>query len=428
MNRRYERIDKCIEYGIYVYVFLMFLAKGEGIKNIIIFGGFALWLFTLKQRNTLSLLKSPVSIFCWFYVGATILSAAFSIDPLFSLKELKGEMLKFSLLYPVIATSMTDENRLKKTAFVAFLSLLVIALAGYYSYIFHDLPMMKPDTALVHAWHTKFARYLCTLMPLSFVLYFVWDKGWQKGLIVISLLLSLIALVLSTARGGYIAFASIALLWLIYLSRTKRYDLRKIAGSAIIIAGFAGIAAFVFFPHSLDRLSHTGEEIFTLNKRTALWEQAYYAFVQRPVTGWGYGDRLFLEDEPYRNTPYGAAPQKEKGTHNMFMKVLFHQGIIGLVSYVLVVVSATVLFWKNSLRSGGFRGYYLAACASVLLGNYIVNSLLEDVVRLQYLAVVLGLGMAALCMEKGSTAGRLPLCEDIHHPSGNTEKLSSRPQ
>ena len=381
--------------------------------------------FTLKQRKTLSLLKSPVSIFCWSYVGATVLSAIFSIDPLFSLKELKGEILKFALLYPVIATVMTDEERLRKTALVSFITLLLIVGTGYYSYLFHDIEMMKPDTALVHAWHTKFARYLCTLMPLSFVLFFVWNKRWQKGIIVISLLLSLMALVLSTARGGYIAFASIALLWLIYLSRTKRYDLRRIAGGAVIIAGLAGIAAIVFFPHSLDRLSNTSEEIFTLNKRTALWEQAYYAFVQRPLTGWGYGDRIFLQDEPYRNTPYGEAPQKEKGTHNMFMKVLFHQGIIGLLSYVLVVASATVLFWKSSVRSGGFRSYYLVACASVLLGNYIVNSLLEDVVRLQYLAVVLGLGMAALGMENRSIAGAPSFCKEMQHPSRNTEKLGN---
>jgi len=395
MEKKQETIDRIIEYGIYAYIFFMFLAKGEGIRNVLIFGTFGLWLITLKYRRDLYLLNNNVSNLCWIYVAAVVISAVFSMDPSFSLKELKDEPLKFVLLFPVIATVMAYEKRLIKAAYVSLGALLLIVFAGYYSYIFHDIPMLKPDTAWVHAWHTKFAAYVNTYLPLTGVLFFMWDKTGAKVMLGGTVVVSVLALILSTSRGGYLAFFIILIVWLLYLSKKKGYNMKGAVAVFIIIFLIIGAASYMFSPRVRERISQTPEEIYTANARTDLWRAALYAFRERPLTGWGYGANIFLRDEPYRDTPYKKSPQHEKDQHNMFIKILFHEGIVGIVPFVLLIMAAIRTFWKEAFSSSGIKSYMLLACASIFIGNYVVQAMLETLFKLQYIAVVLGLGMAA---------------------------------
>jgi O-antigen ligase len=353
-DKKYEIIDRIIEYGVYLYIFLMFLAKGEGIRNVLIFGNFTLWLLTVRYRAPLFLLKDPVMILVWIYLASIISSVVFSIDPAFSLVEFKGDPLKFGLLLPVIATVMADEKRLVKACCISFVTLMFIVLAGYYSYAVYDIPMLKPHTVLVHAWHSKFARYLCILMPYSFILYFAWKRRVFKKVLIASLIVSAVALLLSTARAGLVAFMSIAAVWILFLTKGTVYNFWKITGVFVILLLLTGSAIFFFIPDSdiRDRISRTSKEISTLNLRTDIWKSAMYAFMERPVVGWGYGARIFHQDEPFRDTPYKKAPQTEKGPHNMFINVLFHQGLVGIVPHVLLILTSIVLFWSEAVKPG----------------------------------------------------------------------------
>ncbi len=80
--------------------------------------------------------------------------------------------------------------------------------------------------------------------------------------------------------------------------------------------------------------------------------------------------------------------------HNVFLDILFHQGIIGFIPYVLLVIVSMKIFWKEALKKEGMAGYILLACVSVLVGNYLLHAMFS-LIKLRYLAVVIGLGMAA---------------------------------
>jgi len=217
MKKQYVLIDRMIEHSVYLFIFFLFLAKGEAIRNILVFGGFTLWAVSLNHRGNLSLLRQRLSIFCWIYLCSVILSVIFSVDPVYSLSELKEKPLKFAMLFTVISTVMNDEERLKKTAFVCLITGLFMVFIGYYSYIFHDLRMLKPDTFLVHAWHNKFARYLCMMLSYTFVLYLVGRRPVLKRILVIVFIVSFFALILSTSRGGFLGFLGAVFVWALYI-------------------------------------------------------------------------------------------------------------------------------------------------------------------------------------------------------------------
>ncbi len=399
MRNNLQRIDRIIEAGIYLYILFMFLTKGEGIRNILIFGNFALWLFTLRYRDNLHLFRNPVSIFFWTYIGITALLVPLSIDPLYSFLELRHEPLKSALLFPVIATVMADEKRLKKIPYVCFFTALLIVLNGYYSYIFYDIPVLKPHTPLMHAWHNKFARYLNTLLAFSFILYFLWHRLSLRLLLGISFVISIFALLLSTSREGYLAFFTIACIWGLYIWKTRGHNFFKIISIVTLLFLAIGILSIIHFPHIRERIFLTVKHMKTLNERAEPWEPAFYAVLERPVIGWGYGDDIFYKTEPYKHVPYLRVP--EKGPHNTYVEIIFSQGIIGLIPYILLLLFSTATFSKSAFRLSGIRSYILIACVSIIIGNYIINAIFT-VLKLNYLAVVLGLGMAAMGSDEDS--------------------------
>ena len=401
IDKRYKVVDSVIEHSMYLYFFLTFLAKGEGIRNILLFGGFILWLTTLRQRKNLYLLREPVSILLWAYLAATFLSVIFSIDPLFSLRELKGELLKFSLLFPMIATVMTDEERLKNIVYVSIISLIFIVAAGYYSYAVEDLEMLKPNTIIVHVWHNRFARYLCILIPISSVLYFIWEKFSLRIVLTFTIIISVIALMLSTSRGGIAAFISIIFICSIYLSKTKGYNFKKTVLSAIVGVLFIGVLSYVYVDDVNKRLNALSTQVYTMNDRTILWSAAVMASMDRPLTGWGYGDLIFHYDEPFKNTVYGKALDTDKDQHNMFIKIFFHQGIFGVITYATLIIVAIMVFFSTAIKTRGIRSYILIVCASIIFGNYLLHSMLTSVEMIHF-AFVLGLGMAARGINENS--------------------------
>ncbi|MFZ3137733.1 MAG: O-antigen ligase family protein [Thermodesulfovibrionales bacterium] len=389
----------------------MFLTKGEGIRNILIFGNFGLWLLTLRYRNNLYLLREPVSILFWVSMGVTIFSVIFSIDPLFSFYELKDEPLRAVLLFPVIATVMADEKRLIRAAHVMFFTAILIVSVGYYSYLVHDLPVLKPATSLMTVWHNKFARYLCALLPFAFIPYFLWKQKWLKIFLVISLILSVFALILSTSRGGFIAFISMVCVWTVYLARENGISLIKALTTTAVSILFLGVVSYLLFSPVRERISILPEQLSTINQRTDAWMPGLYAFRENPVFGWGYGERIFHQDEPFQNTPYKKAPITEAskgsgvyipiGPHNTFLKILFHQGLIGFIPYIILILFAIRDFWRKATAQSKIRNYFLVSCVSVLIGNYILHSMLA-VHYIPHLAVILGFGIAATGMNENS--------------------------
>ena len=392
MKNKYETIDRVIEYGIYLYLFFMFLAKGEAIRNILIFGNFGLWLIVLRQRDNLYILKSPVAKLLYIFLGTAVISVIFSIDPYYSLSAFKNQPLKCALLFPVMATMLNDEVKLQRVAYVCFFAMMLLVSAGYYSFIVGDTPYLRPLTTIAYAYYTRFAGYINTLLPIAFVLFMVCHRTGVKVLYGVVFIITFVALILTTSRGGYIAFGGIALVWFLYLSRKKGYHLKKIGALLIALILIIGAFAYVYSPDVRSRIDSWSTDFYTFNLRTELWDAVWHGFLQRPVAGWGYGGSIYHMEEPYIDTPYTPP---ERGEHNMFLTVLFHQGLIGFIPFLLLIITATVTFWKAAYRCSGIRSYMLVACASIFLGNYILHAQLESMFKLQFYAVVLGLGMAA---------------------------------
>jgi len=90
LEKRFGTIDKIIEAGLYLFIFFLFLTKGEGIRNVLLYSNFILWLATLRQRENLHILREPAALLYWGFMISTFLSAVFSIDIRYSFRNWGG--------------------------------------------------------------------------------------------------------------------------------------------------------------------------------------------------------------------------------------------------------------------------------------------------------------------------------------------------
>ncbi|KPK02760.1 MAG: hypothetical protein AMK71_01160 [Nitrospira bacterium SG8_35_4] len=398
MQKRYEIIDKIIAAEIYLLILFMFVTKGEGIRNVLFFSSFFLWLVTLKHRPNRALLLKPVPALFFIFCGTILASALFSIEPLYSLKSLLKDPLKSVIMVCMIATVLSDEKRLRICAYLSGVILVFLLSQGYYSYWAYDLPLMKPITLLRHSWHARFAMDLNTLLPFTALLFFMSKRTVVRIALGALLITSTAAVLLSTSRGGMAALFTTAGVWIFLASKQKNVNWKLIL-SGVTVTGMVLALVLISSSHIKQRLTDFSTDFATLHERTDIWGPLVSASLLRPVIGWGYGDDIFSDDRPFQATKYKEAPVHIKSAfrnpHNSFLKILFHQGLLGVISYVILLGVVIKSFLQRACSFSGLKSLMLIACSSIMFGTYIVNSIVENP-HLTDLALIVGIGCAAM--------------------------------
>lgn len=397
-------LNTAIDYGIYLYIILMFLTKGEAVKNVLLYGTFTFWLISLRWKNHSYFWKNYITILFFVYIAICFLSVFVSVDPFYSLDAMSKELLKGIVLFPMLATHFNSEQRLKGLAAAFTISAIILVVSGYYSYFTDNISVLKPNLSFIHLWHNKFARYLNSTLPFVFILLLFSRKLIFKILLSSFIFISVFALILSTSRGGYGAFIMMALVWAAFLAKAVNLNIKKTAIITILIFISISAAAFELSPGVRQRMTGTGIDISTFNLRTRSWIPALEVIKGKPILGWGYGPKMVTREEPYLNTPYKAPPI---GAHNTFLLITFTTGIIGLISYITLLIYALYYCWQQAVFRNitSFSSYMLIAVFSVLIGNYFVHSILE-IVSFTGLSVLFGIAVASANL----------IHEDCNHP------------
>ena len=398
MKKHFEIINKIIEYEIYLYIIFMFLTKGEAIRNILIFSAFTLWLVTLPYRENKYILKEPVPLLFWGFIATILLSVIFSVDPVYSFKSLRGQPLKSLILLCLISTTLANEKSLKRLMYLFYFILVFTVLVSYYSFWAHDLYYMYPDTSLRHANPNRLAEDLNMLLSFSFMLLLIVKNRNLRFAVTITVITGVAALILSGSRTGLAAFLIIGGILLFYLATKGKINIK------ILVAGIISViilsATVTHYSESWIKIKFKffTQVIATFNGRTPIWIPLIHAVRERPVTGWGYGEKLFRIDRPFKNTPYKVAPiadhPSHRNPHNAFFRVLFHQGILGLIFYITLLIVAVSSFWRGAFKAEYYNNYVLIACTSVVAGTFIIHAIVESS-HLTHLVLILGTGLAA---------------------------------
>jgi len=196
--------------------------------------------------------------------------------------------------------------------------------------------------------------------------------------LVFHIFVALIAVSRSTKWSGWLGYGAVAILEGIILYHTatrgailgllggllvagilialfdkRERTVRIIAASAvgfviIVVLGFFAIKDTQFVTQSpvLQRFAGMSWDDTRTQARAFVWPMAIKGFTERPLLGWGQENFNYVFNANYDPRMYRHELWFDR-THNTFLDWLIAGGLLGLLAYLSLFVSAVYLLWKK---------------------------------------------------------------------------------
>jgi O-antigen ligase len=276
-----------------------------------------------------------------FITGATI-SVATSIDTMSALGEWKAfyiEPMILSLIVLHIIRNKKDTSRLLRAL------LYGSTITALYAVLQHFTGWGVPDnfwangaSYRVTAWYgfpNAVALALAPIVPIALYLYR--EKFINKNITALTILLLVTATVFAKSTGGIVALC-VALF--IYLVSHPRY--RKVTLISTIIS--------ILLLFSLPQLSGIRSELLLRDRsgsiRLSVWSETLELLRDRPLSGAGlasYSERIV----PYHQRVAGEGIEIFHHPHNLLLTIWINTSFIGLIGFVLIVMSVLLSCLRN---------------------------------------------------------------------------------
>lgn len=382
-----------------------------------------------------SITMHPLIVMLLISVAWSLIAVLFSTDHIVSLKFLvaKSWYLGAFVLAPLII--FRDRKTIKTamlTLAVAMLAVVSITMARHYNYDFNFAGIndaLKP----FFRNHVSYSAMLVCIIPVFFAFYKLSKSARIKYLIVLGIIVLLIALFLSYARGAWLALVmGIVAYWLI-----KKKAMVAAYVAAVIIAVIS-----LFWIKADDRYLRYAHDyrttIFHENFREHL--QATYQFKDVSTAErfyrWIAGVRM-IKDDPltgfgpatfYNNyKPYAVPAFKtwvsgnpEHSTvHNYFLMITIEQGIPGLLFFLLLV--GGLLYYAQRLYhrvEDKFNKMTAITCGVVIVMIITVN-FLSDLIETDKIGSLFFLCLSLLIIT-GVNTKKVPIDSD---PSPDIKRI-----
>jgi len=342
---------------------------GKDFMDIFIFAIFMGIFFQHKRFEKTPNLTLIIIVMLISYVAVWNSSFRFSLPwPITTENNLLKDWKNYAemiFLYFLVLNVIKDEDQQKKLVVVMSIVVLLIAIKGYRNFYASDVfrydkrfagPFEKVGLNANH--FGAFIAYTAAFF-LGLALF---DKDKRrKILLMMTSLFCIHPLFFSYSRGAYLAAFGTVTFFGIMKKRTL-----------LILCILLILAWQTLLPTSVvNRISMTesesGETEASAAHRLDLWHHAMDLFKSNPVFGIGFGGFGFT-----------VAEGELTDTHNLYMKMLAEQGIIGFILLLLILMKAFLSGWrlfkigKTPFQKGlgfGFIGAIIALIIANLFGD-----------------------------------------------------------
>ena len=270
------------------------------------------------------------------YISLWKSSTNFSLPaPITTQNELLIQWKSYAVMifmYYLALNSLRDEDQHKTLIVIMAVVILFISIRSYRAFTiapsFLEENRMVGPFEVVRLNSNHFAAFIVSYCSLFLGLSLV-DKGKRRRLLFLAtVLLGLFPLFFSYSRGAYVAAMGV----LVVFGLAKKRSL-------LILALILLISWQTLLPSTVvDRIKMTetqeGQLEHSASVRLDLWNHAMDLFKKNPILGVGWGGFRFTVPETFVYTD----------THNLYLKTLSEQGIIGLILLLFIFFLA--------LRSG----------------------------------------------------------------------------
>jgi O-antigen ligase len=290
---------------------------------------------------------------------------------------LKKEYLKILLLYFVISATFARREKMKQLAFFIALVGILYLFVGFYT-IFADL--LKSGSL-----NYDETRYYATVFLFFFPFFLLQNisaEGLKKVLWTLPLMGSMAGILLIGVRGSWLALFGIVCIW-IYFLKEKSGAVFVVLKRGIPVILVAMVIVFILFPGQLKMIKeHTVQKV-QMSLRFETWNIFLVMARDRFLIGHGIDDAAmrdqFREEFKRVRGEYPAEGTQPTTPHNQFIKILYQQGVVGLMLYSALFIVLTYRTVKTFRRNRGGSPLFIGiAIFSAVIGEYVIRCLTED--------------------------------------------------
>ncbi len=386
--------------------------------------------YIIFKRKELSLRKiHPLVWLVIFHFIWLCVTVIFSSHLLFSIKF---ALAKGWYLFAFVAAPLffvKDAKELKTAAIILVVCMVSFAMLALYKHAPYNWSFEKINTALepVYRNHVNYSALLVFMVPIQLAIIRLVHSRQAKNILIFILLISLVALYFSYARGA----------WLSLITGYGGYWLlkKRMLFFGFVLGMFLTIAAVFYLKHE-DRyvayshdykttVFHTNFKehlVATYKMKDVSTAERYYrwiAGVRMIKDGWqtGFGPNTFYYHYKSYTVPAyktWVSVNKEKSTvHNYFLFLLIEQGILG---FLLFVFTLGAMFWYlqriYARTSKRFWKIFVATMASILVMICTIN-FLSDLIESDKVGSIFYIILAFTIIADRKTKQESDLAADI---------------
>lgn len=265
------------------------------------------------------------------------------------------------------------DNKKRNAIFLAFLLGLIVSSAiclFFATYRYTQEPDIKfffsdHFTEIINSHPTYFAYYL--ILSISVELYVLYHNERKSNPLLWYLLILFLFLVL-ILTGGQTAFISLLFVFSFFILKfiTEEKSTRR--------KGVIGLIALMLCCMFSITIFEKGNHALALNdswERAILWESALAA-VPNPLIGVGTGDYKIALNEYYTTHNLNQFAIDSYNAHNQLIQLLFSNGILGVLSFCIMLGRPLYLSVKNKniLAILCLFPFLIYGITEVFLGRY----------------------------------------------------------
>ncbi|HKK53963.1 MAG TPA: O-antigen ligase family protein [Patescibacteria group bacterium] len=360
MNKKtYQWILKVGSALAFVVIFLLFnklffpyVASKQLSFNILIEILLAFYLvYIIKYKEE----RPSLRLMSWSLVAffsAMLLSVVVSTDAYLSFWGKTERMLGFFNVVHFLAFYFILISAFKKAKEWKYL-LTGLMLSGFVI----SLAMLlgnNPQAVLGNRAYT--AGFLIFAFYISIYL-FLQTKPFWRYLYLVPILTILPAFIKADITGAVIALGSSLMLFLLLIAifyRRKWYRLGALVLSLVIIV--TTVLALIYPENSFVKnnkiLSQISWQENTFQTRLIAWEGALESYKQYPVLGTGYNTFSYTFDKHFKADFYNHTRTETyfDRAHNNLLDIASTMGTVGLISYLMIMLSALIYIIKVAFR------------------------------------------------------------------------------
>lgn len=313
-----NRLDVVIWWGIAALLALLMFstALGQALLVLLILLG----LFKIIKEKKIYLVKNTITLAFSVFVGIRIFSIILSEYPGLSINSLNKEIF-FYLIFFVFLISLHkyDDKKFRLLIQILVFAAIIAAAVGS-TKVFLGIEERAKSTT---SGYSTLGLFLSVIFAMVFSLgkskiFFPSRIWWFFTLLIIAT-----GILFTFNRSNWLAVGIITLVIGLYKERI-------IFGVFLVLC----ILTIILIPNLSDRLDQLIHFTHHLSDRDVIWRGAFMLWDQHPV--FGFGTRTFHEIFPLYNQ---LADKGVGGWHNEFLHIYMESGLLGLFSYVWIMVS-----------------------------------------------------------------------------------------